>query len=182
MSYPKTAICFVTNELYPLGPGGIGRMLYNFAKHNEDIGLPADIHFLVPQALLSLRPDARDLLDSAFERIATIHVCPDLRSTPTPIAQLLARAQEHPWTSEWLFGNSYHYYLGLRTAEEARGAPFDIIEFPDFGGWGVASVEAKRAGLAFPDTLITARIHSTQGLLYSVERFAHDPGHWAGIM
>ncbi|HEX7857784.1 MAG TPA: hypothetical protein VF503_29245 [Sphingobium sp.] len=182
MSNPKTAICFVTNELYPLGPGGIGRMLYNFAKHNEDMGLPADLHFLVPQALLDSRSDAADLLQSAFEGIATVHVCPSLPSTPTPMAQLLARAQEHPWTNEWLFGDSYRYYLGLLAAEECRGAPFDIIEFPDFGGWGVATIEAKRAGLAFNDTLIAARIHSTQGMLYGVERFAYDPGHWAGIM
>lgn len=182
MSNPKTAICFVTNELYPLGPGGIGRMLYNFAKHNEDLGLPADLHFLVPQALVESRPDARDLLQSAFDGIATIHICPSLQETFTPIAQLLARAQAHPWTNEWLFGDSYRYYLGLRAAEERRGAPFDIIEFPDFGGWGVATIEAKRAGLAFGETVISARIHSTQGMLYGVERFAYDPGHWAGIM
>lgn len=182
MPNPKTAICFVTNELYPLGPGGIGRMLYNFAKHNEDMGLPADLHFLVPQALIESRPDARDLLQSAFDGIATIHVCPSLQNTFTPMAQLLARAQAHPWTSEWLFGDSYRYYLGLLAAEERCGKPFDIIEFPDFGGWGVATVEAKRAGIAFADTLIAARIHSTQGMLYGVERFAYDPGHWAGIM
>jgi glycosyltransferase involved in cell wall biosynthesis len=182
MSTSKTAICFVTNELYPLGPGGIGRMLYNFAKYNEEVGLPADVHFLVPRALVESRADALDLLQSTFQDIATIHVCPSLASTPTPIAQLLARAEQHPWTSEWLFGDSYRYYLGLRAAEERRGSPFDIIEFPDFGGWGVASIEAKRAGLAFADTLITARVHSTQGILYAVERFAHDPGHWAGIM
>ena len=95
MPNPKTAICFVTNELYPLGPGGIGRMLYNFAKHNEDMGLPADLHFLVPQALIESRPDAGDLLQSAFEGIATIHVCPSLQNTFTPMAQLLARAQAH---------------------------------------------------------------------------------------
>lgn len=182
MSHSRKAICFVTNELYPLGPGGIGRMLYNFAKHNEEMGLPADFHFLVPQSLIASRPDAVDLLQAAFENIATIHVCPSLSGTPTQMAQLLAQAQEHPWTSEWLFGNSYAYYLGLLAAQEKRGAPFDIIEFPDFGGWAVATLEAKRARLAFADTLISARIHSTQGMLYGVERFANDPGHWAGIM
>jgi glycosyltransferase involved in cell wall biosynthesis len=182
MANPKKAICFVTNELYPLGPGGIGRMLYNFARLNEEMGLSADFHFLVPQTLIDSRPDAGDLLQAAFENIATIHVCPALPATPTQMAQLLARAQEHPWTSEWLYGNSYAYYLGLLAAEERRGAPFDVIEFPDFGGWAVATIEAKRAKLAFADTLISARIHSTQGMLYGVERYANDPGHWAGIM
>ena len=182
MQNSKIAICLVTNELYPLGPGGIGRMLYNFAKHNEDMGFPADLHFLVPQSLIDSKPDAWALLQSAFDDIATIHVCPKLLSCPTPAAQLLAKAEEYPWTNEWLFGDSYRYYMGLRAAERKRGAPFDIIEFPDFGGWGVASIEAKRAGLDFSNALISARIHSTQNLLYGVERFAHDPGHWAGIM
>jgi len=182
MPESKVAICFVTNELYPLGPGGIGRMLYNFAKHNEDIGLPADIHFLIHGSLIESNADGWNLLQSAFENIATIHICPDLSSSAAPLAQLLAKADGYPWTNEWLFADSYRYYLGLLAAEQARGAPFDIVEFPDFGGWAVASVEAKRAGLAFSNTLISARIHSTQGVLYGVERFAYDPGHWAGIM
>lgn len=178
----RRSVCFVTNELYPLGPGGIGRMLYNFAKFNAESGFPADFHFLVPQQLIDGHRDAADLLESAFGGIATIHVCPQLSTTPTPIGLLLARSLEHPWTSEWLFAQSYSYYLGLLAAEDRHGAPFDIIEFPDFGGWAQAALEAKRGGLAFADTLITARIHSTQGILYGVERFANDPGHWAGIM
>ncbi|MCW6531252.1 glycosyltransferase [Sphingomonas sp. MMSM20] len=182
MSKSKVSVCFVTNELYPLGPGGIGRMLYNFAKHNEDIGFPADLHFLIPRSLIEANADGWNLLQSAFENIATIHVCPNLSSSPVPIAQLLAKAEAYPWTGEWLFADSYRYYLGLLAAEQARGGPFDIIEFPDFGGWAVASIEAKRAGLAFSNSLISARVHSTQGVLYGVERFAYDPGHWAGIM
>ncbi|WP_407822115.1 glycosyltransferase family 4 protein [Sphingomonas arvum] len=182
MSAKRPSICFVTNELYPLGPGGIGRMLYNFARHNESLGFPADIHFLVPQLLLASRPDAREVLDEALEGLATVHVCPALRSVPSQLAQLLAKAEDYPWTSEWLYSDSYRYYLGLKLAQERLGAAFDVIEFPDFGGWGVASLEAKRAGLDFADTLISARVHSTQGILYGVERYAYDPGHWAGIM
>lgn len=182
MSDRKPSVCLITNELYPLGPGGIGRMLYNFARQNERLGFPADIHFLVPEALLSSRPDARELLDATLDGIATLHICPDLGIVPTPLAQLLSRSKQFPWTNEWLYAESYRYYLGLRKAEETRGAPFDVVEFTDFGGWGVASVEAKRAGLAFADTQLAVRIHSTQGILNGVERFAHPPGFWAGIM
>lgn len=177
----KPAICFVTNELYPLGPGGIGRMLYNFARYNEMMGFPAEIHFLVPPELLSSRPDAAMLLSGTFDGVAQVHVCPALGSRPDLMAQLLARAESHPWTLEWYQANSYRYYQGLLAAERKRGAPFDIIEFPDFGGWAVASIEAKRAGLAFSRTLIAARIHSTQGVLYRAERFHHHPGHSLGI-
>ena len=182
MSVRKPSVCLITNELYPLGPGGIGRMLYNFARQNERLGFPADIHFLVPQALLTSRSDAREVLEAALDGIATLHVCPDLDAIPTPLAQLLNRSKQFPWTNEWLYAESYRYYLGLRAAEEKRGAPFDVVEFTDFGGWGAASIEAKRAGLAFADTLIAVRVHSTQGILNGVERFAHTPGFWAGIM
>lgn len=178
----KPSICFVTNELYPLGPGGIGRMLYNFARHNESLGFPAEINFLVPRSLIESRADALEELEAALDGLARVHVCPALSSVPTPMAQLLAKAEDYPWTGEWIYGESYRYFLGLRMAETTRGAPFDVIEFPDFGGWGIATIEAKRAGLAFTETVISARVHSTQGILYGVERFAHDPGHWAGIM
>src|SRR5690606_16022412 len=150
---PKPAICFVTNELYPLGPGGIGRMLHNFARHNEAMGAPAEIHFLVPPELLASRPDASMLLAGTFDGLAQVHVCPDLASRPDLLPQLPSRAGAHPWTLEWHQAESYRYYQGLLAAGRRRGAPFDIIEFPDFGGWAVASIEAKRAGLAFAQTL-----------------------------
>jgi len=178
----KPAICFVTNELYPLGPGGIGRMLHNFARHNETLGSPAEIHFLVPPELLASRPDAPMLLAGTFDGLAQVHICPDLANRPDLMAQLLARAGAHPWTLEWHLAESYRYYQGLLAAERRRGAPFDIVEFPDFGGWAVASIEAKRAGLAFTQTLIAARIHSTQGVIYRAERFTHHPGHSLGIV
>lgn len=178
----RRSVCFVTNELYPLGPGGIGRMLYNFAKYNAEMGFPADFHFLVPKALVESRKDASELLEDAFGDIATVHVCPTVQDDPTQIGRLLSRSLEHPWTSEWLFAQSFAYYLGLLAAEQRHGAPFDVIEFPDFGGWAQAAIEAKRAGIAFGESVICARIHSTQGMLYGVERFINDPGHWAGIM
>jgi len=178
----RRSVCFVTNELYPLGPGGIGRMLYNFAKYNAEMGFPAEFHFLIPKALVESKPDAGELLEAAFGDIATIHMCPSVQDDPTQIGRLLARSLEYPWTSEWLFTQSFTYYLGLLAAEQRNGAPFDLIEFPDFGGWAQAAIEAKRAGLAFGKSQICARIHSTQGMLYGVERYINDPGHWAGIM
>ncbi|MEA1619901.1 hypothetical protein SOQ14_13335 [Erythrobacter sp. T5W1-R] len=157
-------------------------MLYNFARYNAELGLPADIHFLVPATLVETNPEANARLEAELGDISTIHVCPDLNNDPTQISQLLTRALHHPWTSEWLFAQSYTYLLGLLAAQERFGTTFDIIEFPDFGGWAQATIEAKRAGLAFQNTLISARIHSTQGMLYGVERYVNEPGHWAGVM
>jgi glycosyltransferase involved in cell wall biosynthesis len=154
-------------------------MLYNFTRDNEQRGFPADIHFLIPQELIT-KLDAPEQLDDAFSGLATIHVAPDLDDMPFELAQLLGRAA--PWTVEWQYAKSYSYYMGLLAAELKNGAPFDYIEFPDFGGWAVASLEAKRADLAFGSAQIVARLHSTQGALYYFERYAHTPSSFIGVL
>ncbi|PLX36869.1 MAG: hypothetical protein C0606_13800 [Hyphomicrobiales bacterium] len=179
---PKTSrpsICFITNELYPAAPGGIGRMLYNFAKQNEALGFPAEINFLIPTDFAN-KPGAMDALDDAFEGIAEIHVFPKLQDLPDAFAHALFK--HRPWTLELHISTSYRYYLGLRELERKRKKKFDFIEFPDFGGWGTVSIEAKRAGIAFQDTIIGVRIHSTLGLISSYERYSRDPGPWDGVV
>ena len=176
----RPRICFVTNELYPLGPGGIGRMLYNFARHNERMNAPAELFYLVAPELVS---DGSDFarLDDALGDHATVMVAPRLTDIPYAFAGVLERAASHPWSLEQLLATSYSYYVGLREAERATGRPFDIIEFPDFGGWGFASIEAKRAGLAFDRTILSARLHSTRGMIIRAEKYEH-PSIWNGMV
>lgn len=182
MTDPKTppSICFVTNELYPLRKGGIGRMLFNFARQNAATGTPAEIHFLVPPDLVA-GPGEESRLRDALGDMAALHIATPLYMLPDAEAHLFDQASFKPWTLELLQSTSYRYYRSLRAIEADRGAPFDFIEFPDFGGWGLASVEAKRAGLAFADTTITARLHSTQGMISRAERF-YESSHWNGML
>ncbi len=174
------SICFVTNELYPLRKGGIGRMLYNFARQNARTGAPAEIHFLVPPDLVAA-PEDEEQLRHALEGLAVLHVATPLHLLLDAEAHLFDRASFLPWSLELLASTSYRYYRGLLNIEAARGAPFDFIEFPDFGGWGLASIEAKRAGLAFQDTMLCARLHSTQGMIARAERF-YESSPWSGIL
>lgn len=176
----RPSICFVTNELYPLRKGGIGRMLYNFARHNAAAGLPADIHFLVPPDLVAAAEDEARLR-GALDGMATIHVATPLHRLPDTEAHLFDRASFVPWSLDLLVSTSYRYYRALLAIQQQRGVPFDFIEFPDFGGWGLASVEAKRAGLAFAETAIVARLHSTQGMIARAERF-YEPSRWNGLL
>lgn len=176
----KPRICFVTNELYPLGPGGIGRMLYNFARQNEQMNAPAELFYLVAPELVADRADLARLND-ALGGHATVVVAPRLSDIPYSFARVLERAASHPWSLEQLLATSYSYYVGLLEAERAAGGPFDIIEFPDFGGWGFASVEAKRAGLAFGSTILSARLHSTRGMIIRAEKYEY-PSIWNGIV
>ncbi len=176
----KRSICFVTNEFYPLGPGGIGRLMYNFAKHNAACGFPADIHFLVPSELVE-DPLDQLRLSEAVEGIAEVHVAPSLDSQIDKESQLIDLAASEPWSIGALWGESFRYYRELLAIEERRGKPFDVVEFPDFGGWGVAAVEAKRCGMALQETMLAARLHSTQGVIARAERFS-DPSPWAGVL
>lgn len=176
----KPRICFVTNELYPLGPGGIGRMLYNFARQNEQLNAPAELYYLVAPELVADRADLTRLSDALGEH-ATVMVAPRLSQIPYAFARTLERAASHHWTLEQLLATSYSYYVGLLEAERATGRPFDVIEFPDFGGWGFASVEAKRAGLAFERTILSARLHSTRGMIIGAEKYEY-PSIWNGIV
>jgi glycosyltransferase involved in cell wall biosynthesis len=174
------SICFVTNELYPLRKGGIGRMLYNFARQNAVAGFPAEIHFLVPPDLVATSED-ETRLRGALDGLATIHVAVPLHQLPDTEAHLFDRASFTPWSLGLLVSTSYRYYRALLMIQQDRGAPFDFIEFPDFGGWGLASIEAKRAGTAFQSTVLAARLHSTQGMIARAERF-FDPSEWSGVL
>lgn len=176
----KRSICFVTNELYPLGPGGIGRMMFNFAKQNAAAGHPAELHFLVPPNLVQTDEDRRRL-DNVYIGLAEVHVATPLHALPDHNAHLMDRASLLPWSLGLLWSTSYRFYRELLAIETRRGSPFDIIEFPDFGGWGFAAIEAKRAGLAFQNTTLAARLHSTQGVISRAERF-FDPSYWNGLL
>ena len=176
----KRTLCLVTNELYPLSAGGIGRLMYNFAVQNRDTGGPVNLHFLVPVELLRKNDNQRKA-EEAYADLAQIHVAPDLNQSQTVINKLMHRALLNPWSFEAQYAESYRYYLGLLEAEKRIGHSLTYIEFPDFGGWGTATIEAQRAGIAFQDTAIIARLHSTQGVIRRVERFTHGPNHWHGV-
>ncbi len=175
------SVCFVTNELYPLKPGGIGRLMYNFAIDNLEAPTPADLHYLLPA-------DARgeaDAIRDAYTGLATVHFCSDELSSLGEFGQYLRQLGESgdpdvPRSSnlDEHFLKSLKYYSGLLAAQATAGFDFDIIEFPDFGGWAVAAQAAKKAGLAFKNSVISVRLHSTFGLITLAERYYHRPSLW----
>ena len=146
------SVCFVTNELYPLKPGGIGRLMYNFAIDNLEAPTPSDLHYLLPA-------DARDQAEAireAYTGLGAVHFCSDEFSSLGDFGGHLRQLAESgdpdvPRSSnldEHLL-KSLKFYSGLLAAQAKAGFEFDIIEFPDFGGWAVAAQAAKKAGLAF---------------------------------
>ncbi len=174
----RPSVCFVTNELYPEDRGGIGRMIYNFARYNQAQRRPVDFHILLggPHAQDAAR-NAR--LEAALQGLATLSYAPDLKQATDLLPHLLGyAAQSLPHAPEGLLATSFSYHLGVMAAERALGHAFDVVEFPDFGGWGQVAIEAKRAGIAYENTIIATRVHSTQGILYKSEPYAHEGGTW----
>jgi glycosyltransferase involved in cell wall biosynthesis len=175
---PKS-ICFVTNELFPIQAGGIGRLMYNFAVHNANLGSGVRIWLLLPSTFPA---DALPQVEAIYAELAVVHRALPLVGRSEQLAQLVARLPQESWAFDRAYRASLEYYLALLDAEQRHGGPFDIIEFPDYGGWAGASVAAKRAGLAFHKTIIAARLHSSLGLIAHHERFYHHPSSWLGYV
>ena len=139
-----TSVCIISNEVYPVDKGGIGRLMYNFAVRNQDSRHAVDLHFLFSSKLL---PHAA-LVESPFADLATIHYCPE---ELVEIGSLGSAIQSFDGkdTLDRQMVESLRYYSGLLAAQTRCGFDFDFVEFPDFGGWGTASIAAKRAGMNF---------------------------------
>jgi glycosyltransferase involved in cell wall biosynthesis len=167
------SVCIVTNEVFPIDKGGIGRLTYNFAVNNAGAVHAADLHLLLPA---KLRAQSR-IVESAFEGLATIHYCPETLESFGSLGRLMqASGAKEALNSHMI--ESFRYYAGLVDAQNSIGHEFDLVEFPDFGGWSVVSIAARRAGVAFQSTRFVVRLHSSLGLIVDNEPFAHEPSDW----
>ncbi len=167
-------VCLLSNEMYPFLPGGIGRLMYNFCMQNAQSKTPVDLHYLLSAAS---RED-QEKIRAFYEGKAQIHFCPDLADLDDELAKALAGDQAfHPE-----FASNYKepqsYYQGLLMAEAASHGPFDLVEIADMGGWGQAIIAAKKSGIAFQDTRIACRLHSSIGIITEFERYSHHPSTW----
>lgn len=166
-------VLIVTNEIYPLDRGGIARLAYNFARDNRRRGAPAQLHFLLPA---SCRPKARHV-EAEFQGLATIHFCSESLRPLGPLGRLIQ--QFGPRDSiDFHMVESLRYLAGILDAQRELGLEFDVLEFPDFNGWGAAAIAAKRSGLALANALIAIRLHSCFGLIVDHEPFMHEPSDW----
>jgi len=167
-------VCLLSNEMYPFLPGGIGRLMYNFCMQNAESKTPVDLHYLLSATSKEDQIKIRDF----YEGKAQIHFCPDLAGLDDEIAKALSDEQAfHPE-----FASNYKdplsYYHGLLMAEATSHGPFDLVEIADMGGWGQAIIAAKRSGLAFQNTQIACRLHSSIGIITEFERYSHHPSTW----
>ncbi len=167
-------ICFVTNEMHPVAPGGIGRLMYNFAQDNAAKHHGAEIHYLFPESELHHKAQ----LETHLKGLGHIHFCGELESSQRNFARALKFVRKDDWNFERIYNTSLQYMFGLQRVQRELGFGFDIIEFPDFGGWSFATIQAKACGLDFLNTRIAVRLHSSMGLICHYERFYHAPSEY----
>jgi len=168
-----TSVCIVSNELYPIDKGGIGRLMYNFAVHNLKSDRAADLHFLLPSKFVSHAA----VVESEFEGLATIHYCGESLDEMGALGSTIRKVGATDALDTPMI-ESLRYYGGLIAARDRWGSDFDFVEFPDYGGWGTASIAAKRSGLHFHNTRFVVRLHSTFNLIVDHEPFVHEPSEW----
>ncbi len=167
-----TKTCFILDELYPADRGGIARLMHNIILQAKAQDPALELHVVLA------RKKARNCpLTAYFADIASLHFFePDIR-----IAERMGLADLR--ILSLLPKMAEPYQRGLRvldTVLRANGAcgGFDHIEIPDHLGLGAIILQAKRAGMAFADTEITCRIHSSLSVIIEAEPFYHPRSDW----
>lgn len=171
-------VCLLTNEVYPAQKGGIGRLMHNFCLQNTELGRPVDLHIL----LHGIGAEEFGHLRAHFAGHATLHRCPDLGELGDDMSRAFAADRVHHRDYAAHYRTAWACHQGLLKAEAASGGPFDVVEIPDFGGWGHAILAARNAGLAHRGSFIACRLHSSQGMITRAEPYSHQPSLWFGAL
>lgn len=167
------SVCIVSNEIYPADKGGIGRLMYNFATSNAERAAPTDLHFLLMPRLAQ----SAGAIEALYSGLATIHFCAEAPETLGALGECIPTSGKDDTLNELMI-DSLRCYGGILEAQRRCGHDFDILEFPDFAGLGAVAIAAKRSGIAFANTRIAIRLHSTFSLIAHHEPFVHEPSVW----
>lgn len=150
-------ICFVTPELSPFTPGGIGVLIRNLI--DEYIDRDVEFHILATEEwTVDYASFSTHLPLVRYWRISDFPLPED----PFRIPPASAFATTHP-----AHHRSYHAAQALKSLA-ADGICFDVVEFPDWGGLGYCSCQEKLLG-ALTNTKIAVRLHSTASILRASE-------------
>lgn len=160
-----TRVLFVSDELHPFTAGGIGRILHNLLVDSLAQRPEVELHVMMPP-YVKVEPRQVELY---FRGRVRLHVA-EYRQSDEPAAD---EQGMYPPRSAFTDTRWHAESLDLlRTLKrlEREGLRFDVIEFPDFRGLAFCTLQEKRLGLAFADTEISIRLHSTHGVLMHFEQ------------
>jgi GT2 family glycosyltransferase/glycosyltransferase involved in cell wall biosynthesis len=157
-------VLIVTDELYPFTAGGIGRIVHNLLvdslAHRPDIQL----HVLMPP-YVKVQPQQVELF---FRGRVRLHRAEYREHHVTAMDAQGVYPPPGAFTDTRWHAESLDVMLSLKRMER-EGLHFDAIEFPDFRGLAFCTLQEKRLGLAFQQTEIAVRLHSSHGVLMHFE-------------
>lgn len=165
------SVCFITNELFPLAPGGIGRMIWNYCMWNAAQDAPDDLHVLLIEA-----PWSERLHDDRLS-VVRLHHAEGLGGLAAEQRSFLRGVA--PGTARALLERGMVACNALEALYEREGLAFDFIEFPDFMGLATATIRRRLEGAsALRRTRIVTRLHSSMTLIQADEGPTHAPSDW----
>lgn len=141
-------LAFVTQELHPFGPGGIGRLVHNLVHTSLAANTSLEVDLLVSGAV----PTATRIREVFGPRVA-LHA---FEAGPRPEASCAAHA------------------LGLAARDRLLdlrrdGRSWDVVEFHDFGGLAFPALQAKRLGAGLAEAALRVRVHGPASLIAWLE-------------
>lgn len=156
---------FVTRELFPFTPGGIGRVLSNILWNEP--GETRD-----SMAVLYIG----DSIDNgAFEQ-----VFPGVKFLAWPHHCYLTRTRSGEWFPPQasfshclLYWESIHVAQGLDELTLTHGEP-EYIEFIDWGAAAFVATQRKALGIALCSSILAVRLHTTDSILADFEPRKQD--------
>ncbi len=151
-------VCFATYELAPFTGGGIGVWLANTLHAYKDRPTRFEVLFCGQTP-----PDPAEF-ERAYPGVVLHAVALDQPDTDILKNRALRRS-DMTSVSQW---RSYLLMCALEHLERTTGR-FDVVEFVDWAGGAYFSLNAKRLGRSFQQTVLAVRLHATEGVLRDYE-------------
>ncbi len=152
---------FVTRELFPFTPGGIGRVLANMldAARSAAGGTQGMAVVFLGRAIDALRFAGR------FPGVLLVEASP---STYLERDEGFRYPPTDQYTTHAVHADSVRAMQALKRLEREHG-PLRYVEFPDWGAVAFASLQEKRLGLAFVSATMAVRLHTSDSMLSATE-------------
>lgn len=154
----KRRVCFVSFELAPFTGGGIGTWLANTLNAYRDTSTQFEILFA------TTHPPAKQEFQRRFPGVILHAINVDEPDPQALSGRALAR-DDFATHAQWC---SYLFMAALERLQTTTGR-FDVIEFIDWCGTAFYSINAKRLGRSFQDTVLSVRLHVTETVLRAYE-------------
>jgi glycosyltransferase involved in cell wall biosynthesis len=159
-------ICFVSYEIHPTTWGGAGVLLHNAANRLLQTGHEVVLLLDVTDDDFKkfINDDRPNFLNPDHCRAYQVDsLCRDISPDSNQFPNLFI----------W---KSYRFYYALRKVVLQENP--DLVEFFDYSGAAYHSLSAKIAGLAFTDTPITIRLHTSNTIMDRYQPRKLDPEYY----